>query len=88
MKGQRMGHHTVSRLTVHIVWATKYRYDVLVGELKPRCRELLIQIFKAEDVRILGGVVSKDHVHRHVEYPPKVSVSDLVKRMKGRTARR
>lgn len=88
MKGQRMGHHTVTRLSVHIVWATKYRYDVLVGELKPRCRELLIQICKAEDVRILGGVVSKDHVHMHVEYPPKLPVSELVKRMKGRTARR
>ena len=55
MDGQRLGHHTVSRLTVHIVWATKYRYPVLVGELKPRCRALLIQICKAEDVKIVGG---------------------------------
>ena len=88
MDGQRLGHHTVSRLTVHIVWATKYRYPVLVGELKPRCRALLIQICKAEDVKIVGGVISKDHVHMHVEYPPRLSVSDLVKRMKGRTSRR
>ena len=85
MDGQRLGHHTVSRLTVHIVWATKYRYPVLVGELKPRCRALLIQICKEEDVKIVGGVISKDHVHMHVEYPPRLSVSDLVKRMKGRT---
>lgn len=81
MKGQRMGHRPVSRLTVHLVWATKYSYDVLVGELKPRCRALLIQSCKAEDVRILGGVVSKDHVHMHVEYAPKLSVSELVKRI-------
>ncbi len=58
-----------------------------MGEIKPRCRELLIQICKAEDVRILTGVLSTDHVHMHVEYPPKVAVSDLVKRMKGRTSR-
>jgi hypothetical protein len=38
----------------------------------------------AMDVRILKGVVSKDHVHLHLSYPPKVSVSDLVKRLKGR----
>ncbi|AZI44418.1 IS200/IS605 family transposase [Deinococcus psychrotolerans] len=68
-------------------WATKYRYHVLVGEVKPRCRELLIQICDAEDMRILKGVVSQDHVHMHVEYPPSISVSDLVKRMKGRTSR-
>jgi putative transposase len=39
------------------------------------------------DVRILKGVVSKDHVHLHLSYPPKLSVSDLVKRLKGRSAR-
>jgi putative transposase len=39
------------------------------------------------DVQILKGVVSKDHIHLHVSYPPKSSVSDLVKRLKGRTAR-
>lgn len=72
---------------MHLVWATNYRYHVLVGDVKPRCRELLIQICDAEDVRILKGVVSKDHVHMHVEYPPMLSVSDLVKRLKGRTSR-
>ncbi len=40
------------------------------------------------DVRILKGVVSKDHVHLHVSYPPKVNVSEMVKRLKGRSARR
>jgi putative transposase len=39
------------------------------------------------DVQILKGVVSKDHIYLHVSYPPKLSVSDLVKRLKGRTAR-
>ncbi len=88
MKGQRHGSHTVSRLTAHIVWVTKYRYGVLRGDVQVRCRGLLIQICDSEDVRILKGVVSKDHIHMHVEYPPKLSLSDLVKRMKGRSSRR
>jgi len=54
---------------------------------KKRCRELLIQICDSEDVRILSGVVSKDHVHMHIEYSPSKSISDLVKRLKGRTSR-
>ena len=45
------------------------------------------QPFTLEDVRILKGVVSKDHVHMHMEYPPMISISDLVKRLKGRTSR-
>ena len=84
---QRHGSHTVSRLTAHIVWVTKYRYKVLKGDVQKRCRDLLVQICDAEDVRILKGVVSKDHVHMHIEYPPSKSISDLVKRMKGRTSR-
>ena len=46
-----------------------------------------MQICDSEDVRILKGVVSKDHVHMHIEYPPSKSISDLVKRLKGRTSR-
>jgi putative transposase len=88
MAKQRSGSHTVSRLSAHLVWATKYRYHVLKGDVQLRCRELLIQICDAEDVRILKGVVSKDHVHMQIEYPPKLAVSELVKRLKGRTSRR
>ena len=87
MTEHRYGSHTVSRLTAHLVWVTKYRYDVLKGDVQVRCRELIIQICDAEDVRILKGVVSKDHVHTLIEYPPKTSLSELVKRLKGRTSR-
>jgi putative transposase len=83
----RHGNHTVTRLTVHLVWITKYRYHVLKGEIQERCRELLIQVCDSEDVRILKGVVSKDHVHMHIEYPPSKIISDLVKGLKGRSSR-
>ena len=74
-------------MTAHIVWVTKYRYPVLKGDIQVRCRELIVQICDNEDVRILKGVVSKDHVHMHLEYPTKLAISDLVKRLKGRTSR-
>lgn len=86
-KGMRRGSHTVSRLTCHIVWVTKYRYHVLEGDIKKRARELIIQVCEGEEVQILKGVVSKDHIHLHIEYPPRVSISQLVKRMKGRSSR-
>jgi len=59
----------------------------LTGDIQKRCRELLIQVCDTEDVRILSGVVSKDHIHIHIEYPPSVSISNLVKRMKSRASR-
>ena len=85
---QRHNGHTISRLTAHIVWVTKYRYKVLEGDIKTRCRTLVKQICEAEDVVILSGVVSSDHVHLHIEYPPNRNISDIVKRIKGRTSRR
>ena len=78
--------HTISRLTAHIVWVTKYRYPVLKGDVQSRCRDLIKQICIAEDVSILKGVVSSDHVHMHIEYPPKISISDIMKSIKGRTS--
>ncbi len=37
--------------------------------------------------KVLKGVVSKDHLHLHISYSPKISISDIVKRFKGRSAR-
>ena len=88
MSKQRTNGHTVSRLTVHIVWSTKYRYAVLQGDIQKSCRKLLIQICDAEDIVILKGVVSKDHVHMHIEYRPSQDISTIVKKLKGRTSRK
>ena len=88
MSNQRVNGHTVSRLTVHIVWSTKYRYSVLKGDIQKRCRQLLIQICDTEDIVILKGVVSKDHIHMHLEYRPSQDISTIVKRLKGRTSRK
>jgi putative transposase len=86
MDYQRTNGHTVSRLTAHLVWSTKYRYPVLQGDIKQRCRSILIQICEAESVEILKGVISKDHVHMHIEYRPSKDISTLVKRLKGRSS--
>ena len=86
MVDYRKNSHTVSRMSAHIVWVTKYRYHVLKGDIQQRCRDLIIQICNSENVQILKGVVSKDHVHMHVEYPPSLSISILVKKLKGRTS--
>ena len=86
MSEQRSNGHTVSLITAHIVWSTKYRYPVLKGDIQKRCRELLIQICEAEDIGILKGVISTDHVH--IDYRSSQNISDLVKKFKGRSSRK
>lgn len=87
MKNLRKGTHSVFQLHVHVVWSTKYRFSVLHGDIQLRCREIIRQTCDSLDVQILKGVVSRDHIHLHLSYPSKLSVSDLVKRLKGRSAR-
>jgi len=84
----RRGSHTISQMQAHIVWVTKYRYEVLKGDIQKRCRDIIVQICDAEDIRILKGVVSKDYIHMHIEYPPSKSMSEIVKRLKGRSSRK
>ena len=48
MVEQRRGNHPITRLTVHLVWVTKYRYQILKGEIQKRCRELIMQICDGE----------------------------------------
>ena len=87
MPNYRRNSHSITNLSCHIVWATKYRYAVLRGDVQNRCRDLLIQICNSENVHILKGIISKDHVHMHVEFPPSLSISVLVKKLKGRSSR-
>ena len=87
MQNIRKGSHSIYQMHVHIVWSTKYRYEVLRGDIQIRCRDLIRQTCDSLDVQILKGVVSKDHVHLHLGYPPKLSVSEIIKRLKGRSAK-
>ena len=86
MSKNRYSTHSVHTIQVHIVWFTKYRYNVLRGDIQLRCRDLIKQGCNGMDIKILKGVVSKDHIHLHLSYPPKVSISDIVKRLKGRSS--
>ena len=87
MARQRRGSHTVTRMSVHIVFVTKYRYKVLKGDIQKRCREVIKQGCETLEIEILKGVVSNDHVHLHIEYAPKHSVSSILKQLKGRSSR-
>jgi putative transposase len=82
----RYGSHTVYNIEYHFVWVTKYRYKVLSGDVALRVRELVRQSCEAFEIRILSGVVSKDHVHVFVSAPPTMAPSEIVRRLKGRTA--
>jgi putative transposase len=82
------GSHSIFHHRYHIVWAPKYRFKVLHGEVRDRVRTIIKQVCAEMGVTIISGVLSRDHVHMFVEIPPKIAVSDFVRRAKGRSSRK
>ena len=82
----RYGSHTVFKIEYHFVWVTKYRYEVLKGDVGERVRELVRQTCETLEIKILKGVVSKDHVHILVSATTELAPKEIMRRVKGRTA--
>jgi len=74
------------KIEYHVIWVTKYRYKVLKGDVAERVRELVRQTCELFEIRIVSGVVSKDHVHILVSAPPNIADSEIMRRIKGRAA--
>jgi Transposase and inactivated derivatives len=51
-------------------------------------RDLIREICRTNDVEIIKGHISKDHVHLFFSVPPHISVSQMVKLLKGKTSRK
>ena len=84
----RKGSHSTYDLKYHIIWCTKYRYRVIIGEVAQRVRELIREVCTANYVDIITGSLSPDYVHMLVSVPPSISVSKLVQYMKGKSSRK
>jgi putative transposase len=80
------GKHCVFYHRYHVVWSTKYRFKVLHGDIQKRVREIIRRICSENDVDIISGVVSSDHVHIFISLPPKLSMSNFMQKVKGRSS--
>ncbi|MEN6313845.1 MAG: IS200/IS605 family transposase [Clostridiaceae bacterium] len=78
MENYRKTAHSTYDIKYHIVWITKYRKPAITGKIAERTRELVRGVCKCNEVEILAGHVSKDHIHLLVSAPPHLSVSKLV----------
>jgi len=78
--------HTKWKCQYHIVFIPKYRRKVLYGKIKVDVREILIRLCKYKNVEIIEGAVCADHVHLCVSIPPKLSVAEFMRYLKGKSA--
>jgi putative transposase len=87
MRRYRLGAHTKTDLKVHLVWISKYRKRVLIGEVAVRARDVLRQIAIEHEIEIITGKVSVDHIHMFISYRPTQNVSKVVQWLKGISSR-
>ena len=78
--------HCKWKCQYHIVFIPKYRKKKLYGLVRDDVREIIRTLCKYKKVEIIAGAVCADHVHLCVSIPPKLSVSDFVGYLKGKSA--
>ena len=64
----------------------KYRKKLLYGSNKRDLTEIIPKLCEMKGVNIIEGKVCVDHVHMYVAIPPKLSVSDFMSYLKGKSA--
>ena len=78
------GRTCVYNINYHIVWCVKYRRKVLLQKISERLYELCYEIAKAKGFTVVEVKVGEnDHVHCFVFAPPKISITQIVKYLKG-----
>ena len=78
--------HTKWNCIYHIVFIPKYRRKVMYGETREAVREILKKLCEYKQVELVEGAVAIDHVHMCVKIPPKLSVSEFMGYLKGKSA--
>jgi putative transposase len=87
MSEVKHGRGYVYSIQYHIVWCVKDRHQVLVNHIENGLKEILYNIADENDFTISELEVNKDHVHLLVDCTPQQSIPNMIKSLKGTSAR-
>ena len=78
--------HTRWNCKYHIVFAPKYRRQVIYGKIKSDIGQMLRKLCAYKEVEIIEAEACPDHIHMLVSIPPKYSVAQIMGYLKGKTS--
>lgn len=78
--------HTKWRCQYHIVFAPKYRRQVIYGQIKIEIGKILRVICERNGIEIIEAEACPDHIHMLVCIPPKMSVAKFMGILKGKSS--
>jgi putative transposase len=84
----RKERHSVSDLKAHLVCVTKYRRSIFTAESLALIEQSFREVAKKMDFQVLEFNGESDHIYTLIEFPPKLSISQIVNSLKGVSSRR
>lgn len=78
--------HTRWNCKYHIVFAPKYRRQIIYGKIKEDIGKIIRKLCEYKDVEIIEANACPDHIHMLVSIPPKLSVSQFMGYLKGKSS--
>ena len=78
--------HTTWNCKYHIVFAPKYRRQVIYGKIKGDIGQIIRKLCEWKGVEIIEAEACPDHIHMLVSIPPKISVSSFMGYLKGKSS--
>ena len=78
--------HTTWNCKYHIIFAPKYRRQIIYRKLKKDIGQILRTLCERKQVEILAAEACPDHIHMVLKIPPKYSVSSIMGYLKGKSS--
>ena len=78
--------HTKWECKYHIVFAPKYRRQIIYGKIKMDIGQMLRKLCEYKGIEIIEAEACKDHIHMLVSIPPKYSVAQIMGYLKGKSS--
>ena len=78
--------HTKWECKYHIVFAPKYRRQIIYGKIKADIGQMLRKLCEYKGIEIIEAEACKDHIHMLVTIPPKYSVAQIMGYLKGKSS--
>ncbi|MGL9970415.1 IS200/IS605 family transposase [Enterococcus sp. DIV1420a] len=78
--------HTRWKCNYHIVFAPKYRRQIVYGKYKESIGKIIRELCERKNVEIIEANACMDHIHMLVSIPPKLSVSQFIGYLKGKSS--
>ena len=79
--------HSYFLLSAHLVLVTKYRRPVLQGVIREYVYSLIRETMESENIIIHEMNGEPDHIHILFDYAPDIKLTELINKIKTRTAR-